>query len=71
MSPFQACSFSFQNKMVTLCFIAPPQSAPEVQRCQYGMAANVVAILTCDVPNVVSVHLGPTGSTACEIQHFI
>ena len=53
MSPFQACSFSFQNKMVTLCFIAPPQSAPEVHHCQYVMAANVVAILTCDVPNVV------------------
>jgi hypothetical protein len=36
------------------------------------MAANVVAILTCDVPNVcLSVHLGPTGSTACEIQDVI
>jgi hypothetical protein len=53
--------------MVTLCFIAPA-----VRRCQYSMAANVIAILTCDVPNVcVSVHLGPTGSTACEIQVFI
>ena len=30
VSPFQAWSFSFQNKMVTLCFIAPPQSA---QKC--------------------------------------
>lgn len=57
--------------MVTLCFIVPPQSAPEMHR-QYGMAANVIAILTCNVPNVcLSAHLGPAGSTACEIQDFI
>jgi hypothetical protein len=34
MSQFHAFSFYFQNKMVTLCFIGPPQSAPAIRRCQ-------------------------------------
>ena len=55
--------------MVTLCFIVPPQSAPELCRCQYGMAANVVGLSTCDVPNMcLSLDLGSTGSTACDVQ---
>jgi len=72
VSPFHAYSFSFQNKIVALCFTAPPQSAPAMRHCQYGVAAIILAILTCDVPNMcLSVHLGPTGSTAYEIQDFI
>jgi len=61
--------FSEQNGDTV--FHCPTTICPEVHHSQCGMAANVVAILTCDVPNVVSVHLGPTGSTACEIQGFI
>jgi hypothetical protein len=35
VSPFCACLFSFWYKMVTLCPITLPQSAPEMRVCQY------------------------------------